>query len=1108
MNKPFPETESVLAVLATAGVFAWRFDSVTGFLAVDEALAVALGVKSGDPRQILRKLTWTDRRHLWAGLKGALQNHKPFEYTVVVNDAADFRRYLKVSGYGSEGVVGVIVDVTSTVESQRREGQWLEKADLWFHLEKSTLALVQWDAEHRIIRWSRRAEEIFGWTEAEVLGQRLEEFSFIFEDDLDRVGSVIATLLDGRSDSSNCYNRNYNKFGRIRYCLWHNSVRRDAEGRITSVLSLADEVSSQVALALNQRDAGEQLRATLENLSEAFMAIDRDEQITYVNKLMVDMLEIPREELIGRRITEIFPLEENELGYSECRRAVTDQVPVEYEQRHIPSNSWISVRAWPSHDQLTIYIRDITVEKNRSEQLRLLESAVATANDMVLITEAEPVTGTGPKIVFVNDAFILHTGYSREEVIGQTPRFLQGRDTDRNDLDRIRAALEKWEPIRAEVVNYTKAGEPFWLEMSIVPIANEVGHFTHWVAIERDITDRKKVEGDLRRVSEQLAESATQYLALFQNGPLPMCVYDLQTLRIVAVNQAAVAHYNYTEAEFLSLSIVDITSPEDQSRLIELAADAHLPGRRVHRLKNIKKGGERIEVEVYTDLIEFAGRPARMVLGHDITEKVIAERELARMTRAKELISRCNEATAQINDETELLQEICRLSHEIGGYNLAWIGYAVDEPGKPIRPVVSAGLMQGYLGRLTVSWDETSIFGQGPAGRAIRTKFPAVIDDFEHDATFRPWVSLATEYGFRSVVGLPLTDRAKNEDRAFGVFVLYSDRSTKITPDEVKLLAELANDIAYGIQNLRSRNEQKRLESALLEVAASVSANSGSEFFRNLVASMTRVTGACAGFAAEIMSKSPNRVRTLAGIERGERLPSVDLNSPGLFHRCWWIVRPSPSHPEDRTCRSATPSLSSRPKRLLVAVYSDRTGWRLAFSIFTSQSRWLGPILRSPRCGFLPLAPPPRWNGKKHSERSRNKRRFLIAHTSPSSSRTWTALFPTGTREANSFTVGPRSRPLAPTMSDCWTMKKNCEWPWSMFEIPGNGRESFIADPRLESLSLWVPAGRLCETTKGNRLRFSASKRISRSGDDWKKEFSGRTGSMPLARLPGALRTT
>jgi PAS domain S-box-containing protein len=148
--------------------------------------------------------------------------------------------------------------------------------------------------------------------------------------------------------------------------------------------------------------------------------------------------------------------------------------------------------------------------KTSSAQLQLLETCVSRLNDIVLITEAEPFSEPGPRIVFVNDAFVRRTGFTREEAIGKSPRILQGPKTDRKELDRIRAALERWEPVRAELLNYTKSGEEFWIELDIVPVADPTGWYTHWVAVERDVTERKKnlldLQTSLREKSALLLE--------------------------------------------------------------------------------------------------------------------------------------------------------------------------------------------------------------------------------------------------------------------------------------------------------------------------------------------------------------------------------------------------------------------------------------------------------------------------------------------------------------------------------------------------------------------------------------------------------------------------
>ena len=139
--------------------------------------------------------------------------------------------------------------------------------------------------------------------------------------------------------------------------------------------------------------------------------------------------------------------------------------------------------------------------------LDLANRVIKNSSDLILITEAEPYHWPGPRIVFANDALLKTTGYSLEEVIGKTPRIFHGPNTDRDTTRRIHLALAKWQPIREEVLNYTKDGKEFWQELNIFPVANEDGLFTHWVSIQRNITERKIFERIITNAQDAIQES-------------------------------------------------------------------------------------------------------------------------------------------------------------------------------------------------------------------------------------------------------------------------------------------------------------------------------------------------------------------------------------------------------------------------------------------------------------------------------------------------------------------------------------------------------------------------------------------------------------------------
>ncbi|GGX15324.1 hypothetical protein GCM10011282_22080 [Undibacterium macrobrachii] len=138
--------------------------------------------------------------------------------------------------------------------------------------------------------------------------------------------------------------------------------------------------------------------------------------------------------------------------------------------------------------------------KKANEELRLISAAVENLNDMVMITDSN-LQEDGPHLVFVNKAFERSTGYSRAEAIGRNLEMLYGPNSDIHEVHRIRSAMSTRQAIRSEIISYTKSQEEFWLEVDIRPINDQQGKCTHYVAIERDITDRKKAELDIYRLA-------------------------------------------------------------------------------------------------------------------------------------------------------------------------------------------------------------------------------------------------------------------------------------------------------------------------------------------------------------------------------------------------------------------------------------------------------------------------------------------------------------------------------------------------------------------------------------------------------------------------------
>ncbi|HVE55012.1 MAG TPA: PAS domain-containing protein, partial [Ramlibacter sp.] len=227
---------------------------------------------------------------------------------------------------------------------------------------------------------------------------------------------------------------------------------------------------------------------------EAFVTVDRYGRISYANEQAEQMLAGGGEPLVGRKVWSFFQKRARLKLEERMVHALEKREPIELEEMDAQVSHWIEVRGFPFGAGLALHLRDVSARRRAQQHLMLLEGSIARLNDIVIITEAAPFRAPGPRIVFVNEAFERRTGYTRDEVIGQSPRFLQGADTQRPQLDRIRAALEQWERVRVDLINYTKAGEPYWVDLDVSPVWDDSRRLTHWVAVGRDITERKRDE--------------------------------------------------------------------------------------------------------------------------------------------------------------------------------------------------------------------------------------------------------------------------------------------------------------------------------------------------------------------------------------------------------------------------------------------------------------------------------------------------------------------------------------------------------------------------------------------------------------------------------------
>jgi PAS domain S-box-containing protein len=184
--------------------------------------------------------------------------------------------------------------------------------------------------------------------------------------------------------------------------------------------------------------------------------------------------------------------------------------------------------------------------------------------------------------------------------------------------------------------------------------------------------------------------------------------------------------------------------------------------------------------------------------------------ELRRTNRALRALSLCRDAVIKAEDETFLLEDICRIIVDVGAYRLAWIGYVEEDRHRTVRPVARAGHDDGYVDNLKIALNDP-IYSRGPTGICLKSGKPYRSLDIRSDAVMMPWRKEAVKRGYHSSLNLPLS----YEGQVLGALVIYSARPDAFDDEETWMLADLADNLAFGITSIRTRARRDRAEQEL-----------------------------------------------------------------------------------------------------------------------------------------------------------------------------------------------------------------------------------------------------------------------------------------------------
>ncbi len=343
-----------------------------------------------------------------------------------------------------------------------------------------------------------------------------------------------------------------------------------------------------------------------------------------------------------------------------------------------------------------------------------------------------------------------------------------------------------------------------FLSINGAPLLNEAGEVESVVFALQDITERKRAEEELQMSESRLNEA--QRIAHIGSWELNLInnvlTWSDEIFRIFEIDPDK---FGATYEAFL-----DTIHPDDREAVnfaYTNSLTTKTPYAIDHRL--LFSDGRIKYVHEQCETFYDGDNPIRSIgTVQDITERKLAEEALHRLNRELRAISDCNQVLMRAEDEQTLLNDICCIVCDEAGYRMVWVGYAEHDEAKLVRPVAWAGVEEGYLAAANITWADTER-GRGPTGAAIRTGESACIQDFTTDPKAAPWREAALQRGYRSSIALPLKDENAH---TFGALNIYSREPNAFTPDETRLMEELAGDLAFGLTVLRARTELKRAE--------------------------------------------------------------------------------------------------------------------------------------------------------------------------------------------------------------------------------------------------------------------------------------------------------
>ncbi len=667
---------------------------------------------------------------------------------------------------------------------------------LSFHLSNTPLAVIEFNSEMRVMKWSKKATEVFEWTEKEAAEKDFTIHKIITKDDFELFNNNLHFAISDPKLSDVITTKCHTKNGNIIYCEWYNSFLKDENNNTGVMLSLVKDITTSKIAQLELSNAESKFRGLVEQ-SMVGVYIRQQTNLVYVNP----------------RFAEIFGYTESEIYQQPNAFSIVDYKDKLIVTKHIEEYNAGKINnhhyefKGKHKDGHEIYLEvfgsstnhngeeaiigtvlDITERKKTSEQAKISEQALQKSNERFeLVAKA------------TNDA-IWDWNIKKDQLTGNET-FCNLFEKPINTIFKFSDFLEKLnedEQIRLGE-NFEKAianKESFLMEEFHFKYKNEKTKVMNdrayilyknnepyrMLGAMQDITAVKEAE-------QSLINSEQKYKLLFNENPLPMWILLEDTSRFIDVNMAAINIYGYSKEEFLIMPIIKLHPKNDKAYAAWKAKTDEEKLTAEMNWEHQKKDGTIIKVNIISSKIQYQGKDATLALANDITANLLAEKSLQNSKQAfKELAAHLE--TIRENERTHMAREIHdELGQQLTGLkmDISWINKKIktDEP-----------LVQQKMKDTIELIDKTVI-----TVRRIATQLrPSILDDLGLIEAME-WQSeeFSKRSEIKSIFKTNISHVKVSKEIATGVFRIFQESLTNVSrhskASEVNSVFKIENNL-------------------------------------------------------------------------------------------------------------------------------------------------------------------------------------------------------------------------------------------------------------------------------------------------------------------------